>query len=290
MRPPECEPGDAALARGAWADARQAYESALASAETPEALEGLGLAAWWLDLAEVVFDARERSYRLYLSRDDCVSATRLAVWLAWDYCAFHGEHAVASGWLQPARRHLAGQPHRFERAWLELREGALALLDDGDPDRAHALATTATEVAQSIGSIDLEMLGRALQGLALVSSGAVAEGLRGLDEVNAAVVAGELTDLVAIGLASCYMIAACNRVRDQEHDDVCVVKVQRSQRREDRRLATSLLFDLARRGRFRRLPLLVVSFRQHPDTRLTARLDDEVFRAGWKSRTTMPPA
>jgi ATP/maltotriose-dependent transcriptional regulator MalT len=60
------------------------------------------------------------------------------------------------------------------------------------------------------------MLGRAVQGLALVSSGAVAEGMRGLDEVNAAVVAGELTDLVAIGLSCCYMINACERVRDYE--------------------------------------------------------------------------
>ena len=60
------------------------------------------------------------------------------------------------------------------------------------------------------------MLGRAVQGLALVASGAVAEGMRGLDEVNAAVVAGEMNDLVAIGLSCCYMIAACDRVRDYD--------------------------------------------------------------------------
>ena len=60
------------------------------------------------------------------------------------------------------------------------------------------------------------MLGRAVQGLALVTSGAVAEGMRALDEVNAAVVAGEMKDLVAIGLSCCYMIAACDRVRDYD--------------------------------------------------------------------------
>jgi DNA-binding NarL/FixJ family response regulator len=60
------------------------------------------------------------------------------------------------------------------------------------------------------------MLGMSLQGLALVASGAVAEGMRLLDEVNTAVVAGELTDQVAIGLSSCYMIAACDRVRDYD--------------------------------------------------------------------------
>ena len=60
------------------------------------------------------------------------------------------------------------------------------------------------------------MLGRSLQGLALVASGAVAEGMRLLDEVNTAIVAGELTDQVAIGLSSCYLIAACERVRDYD--------------------------------------------------------------------------
>src|SRR5207247_1465481 len=52
--------------------------------------------------------------------------------------------------------------------------------------------------------------------LALVTSGAVAEGMRNLDEVNAAVVAGELKDLIAIGLSCCYLIAACDRVRDYD--------------------------------------------------------------------------
>ena len=60
------------------------------------------------------------------------------------------------------------------------------------------------------------MMGLALQGLALVTLGEVAEGMRRLDEVNAAIVAGELHDVVAIGLASCHMIAACDRVRDYD--------------------------------------------------------------------------
>jgi LuxR family maltose regulon positive regulatory protein len=215
-RPAECRAGDAALARGAWDDARVAFEHALAERESPEAFEGLGLAAWWLDLAAVVFDSRERAYRLFRDRNDRAGAARVAIWLAWDTWAFRGEHAVASGWLQRARRLLEGEGDVAERAWLELREGALALLDEGDPDRAHRHAGEAMRAARAINSIDLEMLGRALQGLALVASGAVAEGLRGLDEVNAAVVAGELTDLIAIGLSCCYMIAACDRVRDYD--------------------------------------------------------------------------
>jgi ATP/maltotriose-dependent transcriptional regulator MalT len=216
IRPADCRDGDRALAVGAWTDARQAFESALAVRESAEALEGLGVAAWWLDLADVVFDSRERAYRLFVDRGDRRDAARVAVWLAWDCWAFRGESAVANGWLQRARRLLDGQSDSIEMAWLESREGALALLEEGDPDRAFAHASACIRAAKAAGSLDLEMLGRAVQGLALVASGAAAEGLRSLDEVNTAVVAGEMHDLVAIGLACCYMIAACDRVRDYE--------------------------------------------------------------------------
>jgi len=208
--------GPEALARGSWAEARAAFASSLAVSESAEALEGLALAAWWLDDGEAVFAGRERAYKLYLDRGDRRSAARVAVWLAWDCWAFRGETAVANGWLQRARRHLDGLGDSQELAWLEARESQLALAEDGDPDRAHRHATEAIRVARSVGSIDYEMLGRSLQGLALVASGAVAEGIRLLDEVNAAIVAGELGDQICIGLASCYMINACDRVRDYD--------------------------------------------------------------------------
>lgn len=213
-RPTECFAGDEAIARGAWAEARAAYEAALRDREIPEALEGLGMAAWWLDSADLVFEYREAAYRLYLVREDRAAAARVAVWLAWDSWAFRGEGAVANGWLQRARRLLEDHPPCAERAWLEVREGSLCLLEEGDPERALSLAREGVRIAQEARNIDLEMLGRAVEGLSLVAAGAVAEGMRKLDEVNAAVIAGELTDRVAIGLSGCYLIAACERVRD----------------------------------------------------------------------------
>jgi len=215
-RPSGCVEGDDALARGKWSEAREAFEVALAVQETPESLEGLGTAAWWLDLADVVFDSRERAYRVYLANGNRRAAARVAVWLGWDYWAFRGENAVANGWLQRARRLLDEEPACAERAWLDIREGSMCLFEEGDTERGFALAGEGIGVAREVGSVDLEMLGRAVQGLALVQSGAVAEGMRGLDEVNAAVLAGELTDLVAIGLSCCYLIAACERVRDYD--------------------------------------------------------------------------
>ncbi|HMJ83720.1 MAG TPA: hypothetical protein VK504_11160, partial [Vicinamibacterales bacterium] len=91
--------GAECLAAGAWHEARRFFESALAERETADALEGLGLAAWWLDDADAVFASRERAYKLYLDADDRRSAARVAVWLAWDCFAFRGETAVANGWL-----------------------------------------------------------------------------------------------------------------------------------------------------------------------------------------------
>ena len=203
-----------ALARGEWAVARAAFESIVLKSESAEALEGLGTAAWWLDLADLVFDSRERAYRLYLADHRKTDAARIAVWLGWDYWAFRGESAVANGWLQRARRLLASQPACAERAWLEVRESSFCLLAYNDPLQALAMANEGIRIAREVGNVDLEMLGIALQGLVLVTTGSVREGMGHLDEVNAAVIAGELTDRVAIGLAGCYLIAACERVHD----------------------------------------------------------------------------
>jgi hypothetical protein len=60
------ESGWAALGDGQWEEARSSLQEALADEETPEAVEGLSWAAWWLDDADTVFEARERAFRLYL--------------------------------------------------------------------------------------------------------------------------------------------------------------------------------------------------------------------------------
>ena len=206
--------GRVALDAGAWTDALRAFERALAIEELPEALEGLGLAAWWLNRSEVVFDARERAFRGYRHRGDHHAAARLAVWLAWDSAAFRGEEGVAKGWLQRARRLLDGRPDSAEHAFLAARAAVFALLDDSDPAAAEALALEAIRIGQSINAIDYEMVGRALYGFALITTGRVKDGLHELDEVSTAILAGELTDRLLIALAGGYLIGACDRARD----------------------------------------------------------------------------
>ena len=208
--------GVAALERGDWRAAQNAFEAALAHEESAESLEGLGLAAWWLDLADVVFDARERAYRAYRERGDLASAARIAVWIAWDSSAFRGEDAIATGWLQRARRLLDGQPLVPEHGWLALRSGVFALLDEGNPEEAAKFAAETIRVGQAVGATDYEVAGRSLHGFAEITAGRVKEGLRELDEVSAAVLAGEVKDRVLTGLAGCYLIAACDRIRDYD--------------------------------------------------------------------------
>jgi DNA-binding CsgD family transcriptional regulator len=212
--PNALETGRAALARGAWQEAKRAFDSALLGGDAPEALEGLGLAAWWLDLADVVFSSRERAYRLYRERGDVAAAARIAVWIGWDYSAFRGEQAVANGWIQRAHQLLDGLAELPEHAWLAVREGVFALLEDADPERARALAADAIRIGRATGAVDYEMIGRALHGFVRVVAGEVAEGMRELDGVNAAVLAGEIADPIAIGLSCCYLVNACERVRD----------------------------------------------------------------------------
>jgi len=56
--------GQAALARGAWQEAIEAFEVSLAANESAEAHEGRALAAWWLEEGEAVLESRHAAYRL----------------------------------------------------------------------------------------------------------------------------------------------------------------------------------------------------------------------------------
>ena len=205
--------GGEALRRGAWAEARKHFEAALEDRETPQALEGLGMASQWLVDRETVFVARERAYRLYRERQSPRDAARVAIQLAWDYRALRGEAAIATGWLQRARDLLSNEEPSSEHGWLALREASV-LLGDGQLAAARELTSDAVDLGRSLSDVDLELTALALDGLVLVNEGKVAEGMRRLDGSAAAIVGGDLRDLSAIAHSCCYLIFACERVRD----------------------------------------------------------------------------
>ncbi len=205
--------GGEALRRGAWAEAREHLEAVLQDRETPQALEGLGMAAQWLVDRETVFVARERAYRLYRERQSTRDAARVAIQLAWDYRTFRGEAAIATGWLQRAHDLLSNEEPSSEHGWLALREASV-LLANGQLAAARELTSNAVELGRSLSDVDLEMTALALDGLVLVNEGNVAEGMRRLDGSATAIVGGDLQDLSAISHSCCYLIFACERVRD----------------------------------------------------------------------------
>jgi ATP/maltotriose-dependent transcriptional regulator MalT len=206
----------AALAHGDWAEARKGFEAALRAEETPEALEGLATAAYWLSDGPGVFSAQERAYSLYHKRGDRRGAARMATDLAVLYEANRAESAVSNGWLQRANRQLEGLEPGAEHAWLRFWEAHLILLYRNETVEARRRVTEAMALGRTLGLADVLTMGLALEGMALVSEGHIDEGMRRLDETTTAALAGELERLSAAGNACCYVLSACEQVRDYD--------------------------------------------------------------------------
>jgi len=216
-----------ALSRAAWEEALALLAEA---GDDPEALEAAGVAHWWLDHADETVDTRERAYRLYRERGDRLGAARVAAALAWDSVLFGGRTAVARGWLDRGARLLTDEALSVEHAWLAVREAEVALAS-GTPDAAKEAAERAIAIARRIDREDVEVVGRSLEGLALVHQGRVDEGMRRLDESAVAATAGEIADVMWIGKVCCNLIAACERVGDVERATQWCAEVKEFARR-----------------------------------------------------------
>jgi LuxR family maltose regulon positive regulatory protein len=206
--------GRAALARGDWEQARASFDAALAVDESAEAWEGRSWAAWWLDDVALCLDARERAYRTYRAGGDGRGAARTALWIGDDHLEFRGEAAIANGWFQRAERILDELEPAPEHGWLAVFRAHLLL--GHDPVAAQRLGAQARELGAGLGVVDLEMFGLATEGLALVNQGEVGAGMRRLDEAAAAALGGEYEQLAPAGWTCCYLIYACERVRDYD--------------------------------------------------------------------------
>lgn len=210
---PLCDTGRAALAQGRWGAARTAFEQAVREHESAEALEGLSWAAWWLDDAGTTFSTRERAFQLHRAGGDPAGAARMAVWLAVDHLDFHGAVAVAEGWLHRARRLLEPLDPLPEHGWLAFVEGFLAHAA-GDTATALRAADRAGQLGRQWGVPDLQVLGLALRGAALVAAGQVREGMACLDEAAASALQAEVEIPISSAWACCFLVTACSSVRD----------------------------------------------------------------------------
>jgi len=206
------EAGRAALRTGRWQEALAAFEASLADKETPEALDGMGEALWWLCEARASVRYRERAYVKFREAGKGASACRAAVNLSISYLVNLGNEAAARGWLARAERVMGEADPNPMEGWLMLMRGFLS----PDSDRARKYLTQALVWARDTDDIDLELIALGDLGLALVVAGKPDEGMPLLDEAMAGTLAGEYGRLDTVVYTSCNMLAACHHTGDLE--------------------------------------------------------------------------
>ncbi|HXL92463.1 MAG TPA: hypothetical protein VN969_26305 [Streptosporangiaceae bacterium] len=153
-----------ALGRGQWELARDGFAAVIAVGEDAAAREGQAFAARMLGQHDASFAAYERAYRLYRAADDVPGAARVATWLGYNHEVLRGDFAVASGWYARAHRLIDDRPLSVEHAWLAIREASRLLSGGLDPDRGRQLAQLATVAAAAAGDVEVETVGRSLEG------------------------------------------------------------------------------------------------------------------------------
>lgn len=205
--------GRVAFDRSLWGEAVAQLSAADRDAAlSPEDLERLAVAAHLVGEDEASAAAWERAHRQLLDRGEVTRAVRCAFWIVFGLVN-RGEMARAGGWIARAQRLL--DDHRLdcvERGYL-LVPVATRTMNEGDFWSAYDTFGRAADRGVHFGDPDLVTLGRLGQGMALIRAGETAEGLALLDEAMIAVVAGEVSALVA-GKTYCNVILTCQEVFD----------------------------------------------------------------------------
>jgi DNA-binding CsgD family transcriptional regulator len=198
--------GEDALRTGDWKSARSELGRALASAETPAALDGMARALWWLADVEAAVAYRARAFTAYRRAEDLDTAARIAWWIVREYATVLANPAGANGWLTRGQRLLDSAPPGPGHGWLELARAQRST------DRATQLryAESAYTLARQFDDPDLEIYSLAQQGLARIASGQVTQGITDLDEAMAA--AAEATHLETLGDTLCMVMEAAELV------------------------------------------------------------------------------
>ncbi len=204
--------GYEALATGDWSGARGAFASALAAVESPEALDGLGRALWWLREERDAVVHRERAYAGFRRDGELARAARIALWLSREYALAFGNDAAAGGWLARAERLLRDVAPGAEQGWLDLARSERTR----EIEESARLAASALEVALTAADTDLELRALAQLGFAEVALGQIDEGLEHLDEAMAAATSGEPASLETFADVCCTLMLACERAGDVE--------------------------------------------------------------------------
>lgn len=204
-----------AINRADWPAAESSFRQALTVGESPEALDGLATALWWVDQLDEARLLRERAFSAFKARGSLGAAAWIALMLSAQYGRVLGDARAARGWAARSHRLIAQAGPCAEAGRVRLIS-ALAGSDWRETERA---ASEAMDIAKRFGDVDFEILALAYGGLAALSLGRIREGMATLEDAMAAVIAGEMTSPQWIGQVYCAMLAGCERTIDSERAD-----------------------------------------------------------------------
>lgn len=202
--------GQRALAACDWASAVTAFAQARAFEESAELLDGLGQARYWQGAYAEALPLRERAYALYRRRGDRRAAATVAVQLAQLHGLVYGNATAVSGWLAHAQRMLEDCDECVAHGLFELFLGVIA---DGPVERERR-ARAAVRIGRRHDAVGLEHDALGYVGKARIEAGAVADGMRLVDEAVAAVASGLVDDAWAAGSIWCTLFHACELAID----------------------------------------------------------------------------
>ena len=212
-----------ALAAADWPTARRSFEEALAASESAEALDGLSQALNFLGEYDAAIEVKERAFTAYRQDGRPADAADTARWLAFLHGTYHGNYAVASGWMGRAQSLLEDVDECAAHGWLIL-DGAVFSRDAKEREQC---AASALAIARRFGDADLEFEAIALLGETRVATGRVEEGMKLLDQAMAAVSAGEVAGHGAVGEIYCRLLSACEHVGDVRRAELWMGRADR---------------------------------------------------------------
>jgi DNA-binding CsgD family transcriptional regulator len=178
----------------------------------PDELERLASAAYLGGRRDEGYEKWAAAHNAYTAHGDVARAARCAFWIAFGLLN-SGELARGGGWVDRAQRLL-------DEAGLDCVEhghlryaGGLKAIFSGDGETAHAGFTTAVQIGDRFGDIEISTLARIGVGRCLIYMGEVAAGVALLDEAMVSVGAEEVSP-IAVGDAYCTVIEGCHEVFD----------------------------------------------------------------------------
>jgi DNA-binding SARP family transcriptional activator len=204
----------AALQRRDWAGAHDLLDAA----DHGEGLSAAGLdaladAAWFVGRPDAAVEARCRAHVAYLEDGDRRGAAFAALVLVAHHL-MRLRPTVATGWYHKGRRLLDGLPEGPAHGVFSF-DTALFQLAGGDLDGALESARNTARIGRECRNADLEAIGLAFEGVALVRQGHVGAGTALMDEGMAAAASG-LLGPVATGIIYCRSICACLDILDYQ--------------------------------------------------------------------------